>query len=392
MKTLHLYLARQMLATLGMAVFVFTGVLLLGNVIKEILQLLVNRQATLGLALHAILLLIPWVLAFSLPIAMLTAALLVFGRLSADQELTAVQSSGVSLVSLITPVLLLSVAVSGLCAWLNFDIAPSSRAAYNALLFSAQTKRPSSILRSGEKVNLGGSEIRVDKVHRDGTNLDHVIVLQWTQTGYKCAEGPRGTIVPDPTNHQIILTIEDGWAYEYSTNGLKTLARGEIPLPPISTEAQAKAMLTVPVSDMTFRQLWQQLHDPKWERPLNVPADRSKSDGETANMRHQVQRAFKDMTMPAMVYMHRAVAFSFACIGFTLIGIPLGIRAHRRETSVGVATALVLMLIYYSFIVLAQAWVNHAERAPWVIVWIPNFIFQAVGAVLLWRANRGAAR
>jgi lipopolysaccharide export system permease protein len=54
-----------------------------------------------------------------------------------------------------------------------------------------------------------------------------------------------------------------------------------------------------------------------------------------------------------------------------------------------VATALLLMLIYYSFVVLAQAWVSYPARAPFLIVWLPNFIFQAVGAVLLWRANRG---
>ena len=381
MKTLHKYLTLQVLAALLLTVAVFTFVLLLGTVLKEILTLLINGQARLGTVLEAIGLLIPFVCVYALPMGLLTATLLVFGRFSADQELTAARASGVSLLSLITPVLLLSLFCCGVSAWFNMDLGPRSRVAYKKLLLSARPDLMNIRLPAGRPIyDFPGYIILVGKNH--GGNLEDIrlFVLEKNETNISWwLHAPQGRLESNLTNKEIYLHLFE--ARSLSKQGVVNSASDYLSenLYPTNTAA---VRYQPKISDMTF---WQLQDTARNLERLNFPTDADVSSEELRAQFHEVEKLIEQYRAE----MNRQIAFSFACFGFALVGIPLGIRMHRRETNVGIAIALALVLVYYSFVILGESLATRPEFAPHLIFWLPNFIFQAVGVVLLWRANRG---
>ncbi|HNQ88526.1 MAG TPA: LptF/LptG family permease [Verrucomicrobiota bacterium] len=371
-RTLHLYLLRQVLAAVLLTVAVFTFVLMLGNVLREILGLLVNRQATLGIVAQAIVLLVPFVLVFALPMGMLTATLLVFGRFSADQELTAVRAGGVSLVALVTPILLLSLVLTGVSGWFNLDLAPRCRLAYKRLFYRLGVAGSTGLLAENQFIKqFPGYILYVGSA--SGDLLRNLVVYQM-ETNAPATNGASGPA--DLPKVTMILTAPEAVVSLDVTQQVVRLHMSEVegvyldswqPGGGKDQILELPARLTQPdrrpprLKEMTFQQLMTEYYE--------------------------YRRRGVDVT-PVAVQMHRQVAFSFACIGFTLVGIPLGVRAHRRETSAGVGIALLLVTLYYGFIILGQAWETRPEYHPQLILWVPNLLFQCVGGFLLWRVNR----
>jgi len=374
---------RQILAALLITVMVFTFVLLLGNALKEILPMLVNRQVTFGMVAQAAALLVPFAWVFALPMGMLTATLLVFGRFSADQELTAVRASGVSLLSLISPILLLSLALCALSALVNMEIGPRCRVAYTNIIFNLRLDFSSVLLPEGRYIkDFPGYVFHVGK-NRGGELQD---VMVWILADETYVRAARGKLEVDAPTKTVTLYLYDGQSLNMREGTPHLGAFREMAL--VRTNLLERPTFQPKISDMTSGQLWDELHE--WEQRLTMQVSgRNLSKEQMQARRRELETLLGDPTTPIRFQIHQQVAFSFACFGFTLVGIPLGIRMHRRETNVGIAVALVLVAAYYSFILLAQSLDTRAEWAPHLIVWLPNFIFQAVGAVLLWRANRG---
>jgi len=369
-----------------MTVVVFTFVLLLGNLLKEILGLLVNGQASLGVVARAIALLIPFVWVFALPMGMLTATLLVFGRFSADQELTAARAGGISLLSLSTPILILSLLLCALSAWVNMDLGPNSREKYKELLARFQAEISSGLLPEGRYIrDIPGYMIYVGK-NRGGELEDVMVYVLGQGTNLPSTLiAPRGRLNVDVTNRAVVLQLFDAKGVLFQGDHGMPVAGGDLSyeykLPGLQREKAS-------MRDMAFQELRTELR--QLEQDLSQPLELVRSDDPKARERRAaIQNQVRDLTSPVRVQLHRQVAFSFACFGFTLIGIPLGIRVHRRETNVGFAIAIVLVMIYYGGIMLGLSLDKRPEFLPHLILWVPNFLFQIVGAVLLWRANRG---
>ncbi len=459
MKTLHRYLLSQVLATLLLTVGIFTAVLLMGNAMKEVLALVVKGQASLWGVTKAFALLIPFVVSFSLPMGLLTAMLLVFGRFSADQELTAARAGGISLVSLVIPVILLSILISGFSAWINLQIAPQCRTAYKELVYQLAKTNPAALLSENTFVTeVPDHVIYIDRLDQNETNpnqwMMQNILLNRIENGelIQRTRAARGEVGYNDETKQFtfrlfeaqvdvrsdkLSTIFGGTNEDETPNETNStsqeevspewmpMAGGEIVLP-IALSDMEKRIFKPKLSYLTFGQLRRELKrhgevinvDRNGSIALAHYATQSPPDAglELALLRKgktvgraryngqstpahlvleilegtiQTGDQFALDRTPLKVQLHRQVSFSFAAIGFTLISIPLGIRAHRRETTAGVAMALVLILLYYGFIILGQALQNKPYLFPHYIVWVPVFLFQAIGGFLLWRANRG---
>ncbi len=385
MKTLQKYLTGQVLAALLLTVAVFTAVLLVGNALREILSLLASSHVSLWLMVRAFLYLIPFVWVFALPMGMLTATLLVFGRFSADQELTAARASGISLLSLSAPVICLSLLCCGVSAYFNMELGPRCRVAYLQLLSDLKSQLMNAQLPEGRFIrDFPGYIFFVEK--NRGGELENVMIyrLQNETNVDTTLRALTGRLKPDRANNQLVLDLFDARSVTINEHGN---AINDFPVLSLnlSLDAVTNKVLKPKISDMTFGQLRQELHDLE---SLNLVAA-TNSTAESRKQLAAMQKQQKDFIEPVRVAMHREIAFSFACFGFTLVGIPLGIRVHRRETNIGMAIALVLVVVYYSFIMLGASLSGKPEYYPHLILWVPNFIFQAVGAVLLWRANKG---
>src|ERR1043166_8288263 len=208
MKLIDRFVSRELLVNVAFAIAVLSLVLVVGNIFRKLLPLLVNHDVPVEYLITFIAYVLPFSFIFTIPWGMLTAILLVFGRLSADNELIALRSNGVSVTRVCVPLVFIASISTVICLWLNVKVAPAAQERLRSTIFDLATRNPMALFGSDQVIDqFPGRKIYVGK--KEGNKLDNILVFEMNDSGMpmKVTFAKTGMLEADLANKRILMHL-----------------------------------------------------------------------------------------------------------------------------------------------------------------------------------------
>jgi lipopolysaccharide export system permease protein len=377
------HIFKSVLATALAAVAMFAFLFMAENIIRDLLAKLLTGQLPFVTFWRLVLLLVPFALSYALPLGMLTGALLTLGRLSSDSEVTAMRAAGLSVPRIARPALILGILGVVLGLRINFESMPWAKLKYEREFAAAVRANPLSYIKQktfirefpGYVVYIGSK----DAGSKDGSAVRDIWIWQLDSERrvFRFIRAESGRVDYDETANEFIVTLSNAREEEHDrkapddfTQPLRVSTLGEID--------PVRLSLARYFGSSTVHQKLQ------WMTYGELRAERARLESEPVKAGEEYQRA-RDI-MGVSLTIQDKVNWALAIFTFTLVGVPLGIKVSRKETSANLAVAVLLALAYYLFVVVV-GWLSPAYH-PDVLLWAPNIALLSLGLWLLGRVDR----
>ena len=380
MNLLDRHLFRSILGTCVAAVCLFAFVLMAGNIIRDLLGPLLSGQLSMLAFARLVLLLIPFVISYALPLGMLTAVLLTLGRLSSDSEITAMRAAGMSIPRIAAPVLALALLGVALGLRVNFESMPRAKIQYEREFAAAVRANPLSFIVPKTFIReFPGVVVYVGS--KDGPDLRDIWF--WQLDGEKrvvrFVHAESGRVDYDEATNEFVIPVSNAHVEDYDRKAPDDFTQ---PLKVNTFDEVAPVRLSL-AQYFGSANVHQKL---PWMTYGELVAERARLEALPVAAGGEMQRE-RDV-MKVTLTIQDKINMALAIFSFALIGIPLGIRVSRRETSANLGIAVSLALGYY-FLTVMVGWLDrHPEYRPDLLLWVPNLVFLALGFWMLRRLDR----
>ena len=361
MKILTKYTIREFVPPFFASLLCLTLILLLEEIFR-LTRLFVKKGVSPLYLLELLIYVLPATIVVTIPMSTLIGILIAFGRLSTDNEITAMRAHGVSFQQLLVPMLITSIFLSVTdLVFMDYAL-PHGNAAYSSVKRDISRKNPSFVLEEGvvmKEMEGKGKIWMFERTHPETGRLLDVKLWDAIWSGKPRFVESKQAVLSFEKTHAW-LDLYDGRTYER--------VPGQAEAYRITSFEENRILLDV-VEDVKRSEFESQ-------SPRSMPI---------AKLRRRI-RELKKQIMPndtrsyqaiqlryAKVEYHKKFSIPFACLFFGLIGVPLGLMVKKSGRMVGLGIGLTLIVVYYLL-------------TAWVAMWTPNMFTGLIGCVFLIRS------
>lgn len=397
----------------------------------------INRLVGKGLGAwvigELIMLSLSWMVVLAVPMAVLVATLMAFGKLSSQNEITAMKASGMSLYRMMFPVLLASIVLTYLLVEFNNKILPEANHRFKVLMIDIRRTKPTLTIEAGLfSQDIPGYSILARKTFGKSNDLEGVTIYDYTDPVTNIVvTAKKGQVSFTPDYKKLIMDLFDGEIHQMNMKDMRAYRRMNYAHHRIIMNAEdfdfersrtgvfdrgdrelsASTMMAIvdslkKANDQAFSQAIQsigyspsRIFDP---RSISIIQDSTRKRQRAIlfalnNIRGKLSHISNQMSIieyndrrinEYLVEINKKYSIPAACIVFVLIGAPIGIMARRGTFGVAATFSLGFFIIYWAALIGGEKLGDRGFISPWLGMWMANIVLLIIGIYFTFRMGR----
>ena len=358
LKIIDRYIYKNLIGSFLFGLFIFTTIFLV-DLTMELVDFVINKGIPIVEVLKLFLFSLPSILILTFPMATLMGGLITFGKLSADKEIIAMLTCGISYYRLIRIALMFGLTISLLTIMFNEFVVPRTNVLRRKIFRKITFKKP--IPKIGENVFFSGQDgltFFVRKFDKKNDALQDLIIFEKRFNRF-----PAIIIAKNAKWKENNWELYDGikWDFEPSEKSVDRMDFSKMKLYMSGSYGDYKSYSNKRATDMSLRELSAEIKKLKKAR-INV----------------------KDLIME--FYFKTSLPFASLC--FIIIGVPLAINTQRSGKSIGIGLSILIIFFYYLLMSIGKALGKGNILHPIIAMWFQNVIIILIGIFLMRKAKK----
>jgi LPS export ABC transporter permease LptF/LPS export ABC transporter permease LptG len=352
MRIIDKYICKEVFSHALVGLLIFTFVLFVPKLIT-LMTIVVRHSAPASRLGLLFLCVFPYVLTFTLPMAVLVGVLIGLGRMSADSELIALSALGVGLRRVLVPVGVLATFTALVTLTITLWVGPAAQRKFREISDQLTSAQASYEVQPRVFQEYPGMVLYIQNIDITATHWSGVFLAQQSDKSTELTLAENAIVVADREQAKLDLHLNNGSVHGSTPNDpthywVQTFGKSELPVEFSGLKPESKSTPT--------------------------PTERTISD---------LMATTGKGSYEARVEIQRRFAFPVACMVFALLAVPLAARPRRGGRAMGFIVSLLLVCGYYLMFIVGAALAKDGKVSPVLGIWAANFITGLAGLALL---------